>query len=126
MISYEFIYNYIIDSMSKGKPDSNFEALLEGHSGKMPSIIHGQANNDSSLFFQNSHSFVLAGLEDQQQITPVADEFVDDDDPGFDLYEVEEKDFTKVCKKLAEKFNFPLRSCAPEKKKCKLQKLIKI
>lgn len=79
-------------------------------------MIHAQPNNDSSLFFQNSHSFVLAGLEDQHS-TQIVDEYVDDDDPGFDLYEVEEKDFTKVCKKLAEKFNFPSRACQPEKKK---------
>lgn len=111
---------YIKASTNKVK-DFHFEAILEGNSGKMPSIIQGQPNNDSSLFFQNSHSFVLAGLglEDQQHgnNNPVVDEYLDDDDPGFDLYEVEEKDFPKVCKKLAEKYNFPLRSCLPEKKK---------
>lgn len=35
------------------------------------------------------------------------DEYIDDDDPGFDLYEVGEKDFVKVAKQLAEKFGFP-------------------
>ena len=82
----------------------------------MPSIIHAQPNNDSSLFFQNSHSFVLAGLE-EQHTTQSTDEYIDDDDPGFDLYEVEEKDFPKVCKKLAEKYNFPQRACIADKKK---------
>lgn len=105
--------------MNKVK-DSHFEGILEGNSGKMPSMIQGQPNNDSSLFFQNSHSFVLAGLgleEQNNANVPFVDEYVDDDDPGFDLYEVEEKDFGKVCKKLAEKYNFPLRACLPEKKK---------
>ena len=102
--------------MNKISKDSQFEALLEGNSGKMPSIIHGQQNNDSSLFFQNSRSFVLAGLE-EQHITQAVDEYVDDDDPGFDLYEADEKDFPKVCKKLAEKFNFPQRACMIDNKK---------
>jgi len=104
------------DSLNKNKQNSQFEDLLEDNSGKMPSMIHAQGNNDSSLFFHNSRSFVLNGLE-EQHTTQIVDEYIDDEDCGFDLYEVEEKDFTKVCKKLAEKFNFPARVCLPDKKK---------
>ena len=102
--------------MSKNKPTSQFEDLLEGNSGKMPSMIHPQGNNDSSLFFQNSHSFMLSGLEEQHP-TQIVDEYIDDDDPGFDVVEVEEKDFAKTCKKLAEKFNYPASVFLPDKKK---------
>lgn len=66
---------------------------------------------------------MLAGLEDQHT-TQIVDEYIDDEDPGFDLYEVDEKDFQKVCKKLAEKFNFPSRSCMPDKKKGSLCKIL--
>ena len=72
-----------------------------------------QGNNESSLFFQNSHSFVLTGLEENN----VVDEYDNDDDPGFDLYEVNERDFLKVSKQLAIKFNFPARACAIDKSK---------
>jgi len=40
-----------------------------------------------------SQSFVISALEDQQNII---DEYDGDDDPGFDLYEVGERDFPKV------------------------------
>lgn len=35
------------------------------------------------------------------------DEYNDDEDPGFDLYEVGEKEFVKIAKQLADKFGFP-------------------
>ena len=97
--------------------DPQFDVLLDGNPSKMPSVIHAQQNNDSSLFFQNSHSFVLAGLEDQN--AQIVDEYVNDDDAGFDLYEVLDKDFAKVSKKLAEKFNFPARGMYSDNKKKK-------
>ena len=98
-------------------PEPQFEDLLEGNPSKMPSIIQPPNNNDSSLFFQNSHSFVLAGLEEQN--SNVNDEYVNDEDVGFELYEVQDKDFGKVSKKLAEKFGFPGRACTMESKKKK-------
>ena len=75
--------------------------------GKMPSMIQHQNNNDSSLFLQNS---LIGNLEDQFQ--NAVDEYTDDDDPGFDLYEVSERDFPAVSKKLAEKYGFPARAVA--------------
>lgn len=97
--------------------EPQFEDLLEGNPSKMPSIIQQPNNNDSSLFFQNSHSFVLAGLEEQN--SNVNDEYVNDDDVGFELYEVQDKDFGKVSKKLAEKYGFPGRACAVESRRNK-------
>ena len=40
---------------------------------------------DSSSFFQNSHSFLNNSQNKQNQSE--IDDYVDDDDPGFDLYE---------------------------------------
>ncbi|CAD8064500.1 unnamed protein product [Paramecium sonneborni] len=82
---------------------------------KMPSIIRPESGcNDSSFFLQNSQSFVLHDMEENKNII---DEYNDDDDPGFDLYEVGEKDFIKVAKQLADKFGFPQRAIAQLKKK---------
>lgn len=78
----------------------------------MPSIIQAQNQNDSSLFLHDAQSLVLSGLEDNN----VPDEYVDDDDPGFDLYEVSERDFAKVAKQLADKYNFPVRAVAKDPK----------
>lgn len=44
------------------------------------------------------------------------DEYTCDDDPGFELYEVAEKDLAQVSKQLASKFDFPKRACTPSKK----------
>ncbi len=68
-------------------------------------MIQHQLDNNSSM------SFVLGALEDQY--ANAVDEYVDDDDPGFDLYEVAERDFVSVAKQLADKYDFPARSCAP-------------
>jgi hypothetical protein len=101
--------------------EPHFEELLEGNPSKMPSIIQPPNNNDSSLFFQNSHSFVLANLEEQS--TNIVDEYVNDDDVGFELYEVQDKDFAKVAKKLAEKYGFPGRACVVDHRKKKSRNL---
>jgi hypothetical protein len=68
----------------------------------MPSIIQNQ--NDSSCFAGEAASLVLSGLED------APDEYVDDEDPGFDLYEVGEREFVKVARQLADKYGFPQRA----------------
>eukprot|EP01017_Pseudomicrothorax_dubius_P048514 TRINITY_DN883_c0_g1_i2.p1 TRINITY_DN883_c0_g1~~TRINITY_DN883_c0_g1_i2.p1 ORF type:complete len:747 (-),score=216.15 TRINITY_DN883_c0_g1_i2:405-2645(-) len=84
----------------------------KGKSMDMPSIIQAQNVNDSSLFLNDGHSFVLSGLEDNHAV----DEYVDDDDPGFDLYEVAEREFHKVCKQLADKYGFPNRAMTKDPK----------
>lgn len=44
------------------------------------------------------------------------DEYDDDDDPGFDLYEVPEREFQKIADQLAEKYDFPKRATSQSKK----------
>lgn len=44
------------------------------------------------------------------------DEYLDDDDPGFNVIEVQEEVFEKTCKEIAEKYGFPARSIKPEPK----------
>ena len=52
----------------------------------MPSIIQSKKNgSDSSKFLGESHSFILPKFEERLN---VKDEYDDDDDVGFDLYEV--------------------------------------
>jgi len=46
----------------------------------------------------------------------VTDEYVDDDDPGFDLYECESEYFNETCKKLSEQYGFPKRAVYKTKK----------
>ena len=68
-------------------------------------------NLDSSSFFQNSQSILQQNLEDSNIIAQsVIDEYVDDDDPGFDLYECEYEFFKDTCKKLSEQYDFPRRA----------------
>ncbi len=44
------------------------------------------------------------------------DEYVDDDDPGFDMYVVNEENFIPSCKELAQLNNFPARAIKPDTK----------
>ena len=39
------------------------------------------------------------------------EEYEGNEDPGFDLYEVKEKDFERIAKQLADKYGFPVRAC---------------
>jgi hypothetical protein len=41
---------------------------------------------------------------------------VDDDDPGFDMYVVNEENFVASCKELASLNNFPARAIKPDTK----------
>lgn len=92
------------------KTPTALEKMIDGKNP--PSMIAAQGNNDSSLFLQNSNSFVLPGLEDP--FLNAVDEYTDDDDAGYDLYEVSERDFPKVTKQLADKFGFPQRAVQPD------------
>jgi len=42
------------------------------------------------------------------------DEYVDDDDPGFDTYVVNEENFVASCRELASQNNFPARAIFPD------------
>jgi hypothetical protein len=44
------------------------------------------------------------------------DEYADDDDPGFEIYVVNEENFVASCKELAEINNFPARAIKPDTK----------
>ena len=70
-------------------------------------IVPKKNESDSSMFLRDSHSFILPKFEERQNIK---DEYDDDDDVGFDLYEVGEKDFPMVAQQIAEKFHFPRRA----------------
>ena len=80
--------------------------VMDPHTGNIPSIIHPDENDHSIR-----DSFVIPGLDDPY--ANAVDDYVDDDDPGFDLYEVAERDFVSVAKQLADKYGFPARGCVP-------------
>lgn len=44
------------------------------------------------------------------------DEYVDDDDAGFEIYVVNEENFVASCKELSEINNFPARAIRPDTK----------
>lgn len=67
-------------------------------------------NMDSSSFFHNTQSILHPNPEDSQILNSMVDEYVDDDDPGFDLYECEMEFFKDTCKKLSEQYDFPRRA----------------
>lgn len=91
-----------MDKIIKNQNSNNvFNLINQNESG----------NLDSSSFFQNSHSMLQQNPEDSNFIArSVIDEYVDDDDPGFDLYECEYEFFKDTCKKLSEQYDFPRRA----------------
>ena len=42
------------------------------------------------------------------------DEYIDDDDPGFETYQVNEENFVASCRQLAGENNFPARAIKPD------------
>jgi len=96
------------------------------HTGKMPSMIQPdttQPNDMSSSFFNGlgglpntSNSFVFAPEEVNLMNQEGLDEYVDDDDPGFDMYVVNEENFVASCKELATLNNFPARAIRADSK----------
>ncbi len=94
--------------------DSNFEEILDERTGKMPSMI---VRKNNSSFLTGPDSLVDICQNHQTLI----DEYTDDDDPGFDLYEVAEREFPKISKQLAEKYGFPARAVLPDTAKGKLK-----
>ncbi|KRX06302.1 Protein kinase-like domain [Pseudocohnilembus persalinus] len=91
---------------SSAPQQQDMENILN-NGDKMPSIIKAEECDQSSDFLQNSQSIILGQLEEMKQCV---DEYENDDDPGFDLYEVGEQDFLKVAKQLAIQSGFPERA----------------
>jgi len=78
----------------------------------MPSMIAGGEGN-SGFIDGNSFTFPIEGNKEGVEII---DEYVDDEDPGFELYEIYEEYFESSCKELATRFGFPARAIKPETK----------
>ena len=78
----------------------------------------GVSNIDNSSFFVNSRladqsSTNKDGILNQSDI----DEYVDDDDPGFDLFECERKYQNNTSKQLADQYGYPERAVFKSKYK---------
>ena len=72
---------------------------------KISHIGSNDKNNDDSQFLQQSTSFFTL-IEDNKELAP-EDVYENDEDPGFELFEVEEHDFSKVCRHLANEYGYP-------------------
>lgn len=109
-----------LKTSSKFDTDQQFDYIIKN--SKLISELDHQnydINNESS-FFQNSKNKIVEGNEDSNdEILSISDEYVDDDDPGFDLYECEIEYFRDTCKKLSEQYGFPKRAI---KRKIKAEK----
>ena len=103
---------------SEGKgQEKQMEDMIQ-HMGKMPSMI--QPYEGEASFFQNSQSFVFQQVEELKE--PAVDDYNDDDDPGFEIYVVNEENFVPSCKELAQQYNFPARSIKPDTKESQIQR----
>jgi tRNA A-37 threonylcarbamoyl transferase component Bud32 len=75
------------------------------------------ANHDGDEL-NKTNTLVNEGEEiiyDKTSENSLDDEYVDDDDPGFDLYECEPQHFNDTCKKLSEQYDFPRRAIKKKK-----------
>jgi len=104
--------------------------MMVMHAGKMPSMIHPSTSQvmdhtmhegEQSSFFNGVNnsalpgaSFVFAPDEVNLMNKEGVEEYVDDDDPGFDMYVVNEENFVGSCKELAQLNNFPARAIKPD------------
>jgi len=84
--------------------------MINNNSGELSDI--NNSRNEESQFLNNDSSFLSLIGEDT-----AIDQYDDDDDPGFELYEVGEDDFDKVCIQLAKEFNFPERAVDKKNRK---------
>lgn len=82
----------------------------------MPSMIQHADTNGEISFFQNSQSFVFPPEENHIQNKEGVDEYADDDDPGFEIYVVNEENFVASCKELADQNSYPQRAIKPDSK----------
>ena len=75
------------------------------------------ANEDNKDIFQNVNYRINSDKEMFNNKENTIEEYVDDDDPGFDLYECDIEYFRDTCKKLAEQSDFPHRGVYKSKYK---------
>ena len=90
--------------------------IQQTHTGKMPSMIQATDTQGENSFFQNSQSFLFPNDEIQVMNREGVDDYADDDDPGFEIYVVNEENFVASCKELAEINNFPARAIKADTK----------
>lgn len=92
-----------------------------GQSNSSVQELEGQTTEIKSAL---SHDEVFEASENREEPKEnknedfeklVDDEYEDDDDPGFELYECNEEDLAYVSKQLAEKYGFPQRAACPKK-----------
>jgi len=95
-----------LDNLIKNNPNTNNVFNMMNNTNNQ----NDSQNMDSSSFFQNTPSILHPNPEDSQILNSMIDEYVDDDDPGFDLYECEIEFFKDTCKKLSEQYDFPRRA----------------
>jgi hypothetical protein len=86
-------------------------------------IMHDGGGDNT--FFHDSRSFEFpmnddnSGTAENKRLSSGVnadlppDEYTDDDDPGFEIYEVTEENFILSCKELATRFDFPNRAVKP-------------
>lgn len=63
------------------------------------------ANEPNLVNTSNSFAFAM-----DHPSKECMDEYADDDDPGFIVFEAKEEDFEQTCKELAEKYGYPAKS----------------
>ena len=92
------------------------EKTPEGQPSLKMSMIHHNNDEGADSFFQNQSSFVFGNDENElnSQNKEGKDEYVDDDDVGFDTYVVNEDNFVLSCRELANIHNFPSRAIKPD------------
>src|SRR5690242_4917803 len=57
----------------------------------------------------NSQSMIINPDDSALNANSIIDEYADDEDPGFELYECEVEHFKETCKSLSEQYDFPRR-----------------
>ncbi len=102
------------ETNASGDEVKKLDDIMQEDTGNMPSMIQPKSGDqDQSSFLRDSHSFILPEFEKRQNIK---DEYEDDDDVGFDLYEVGQKDFRMVAQQIAEKYDYPKNALDSGKK----------
>lgn len=93
-----------IDEAEIKKNSKNFESHLDGEIEKLSDITHEESERESQ--FMDGSDSLCSAIEEKQ----IVDEYKNDDDPGFDLYEVGDPEFENVCAHLGVEFDFPNRA----------------
>jgi len=88
----------------------------DGQPSLKMSMIHPNNDEGDNSFFQNQSSIIFA--DDSAELHSMnkegIEEYVDDDDVGFDTYVVNEENFVASCRELAGQNNFPARAIKPD------------